>query len=256
MPMNTPPALDRDLDILEMPLNGLAAYWLSVKKLRDTRKGSKIIQEEIAYAKEPYIRHLLEISFSSLPGETVRKLAMVKQRVIMKDIRRKLDLMRIALSAISDAENPRVTLIKMITLFPAPPVNERETMDLAVTMLDKVKRKEVDEKIFGNIDHTIKSEQLILRLLYYALLARREGKAALRPMIPHVRSLFFAEGLALLTDNFEDAFIKRRLAIHQREILADTFQKMDMAMEMCLGIKNKLSYDDVFKIAKAYMLEA
>lgn len=254
--MNTPAALERDLDILEMPLNGLAAYWLSVKKLRDTRKGIKIVQEEIAHTKEPYIRHLLEISFSNLPAETVRKLAVVKQRTLMKDIRRKLDLMRIALSAISNAENPRVTLIKMNTLFPSPPVKESETMDLAVAMIDRIKRKEVDGTVFGNIDHTLRNEQLILRLLYYALLARREGKGACAPMIPHVRSLFFAEGLSLLTDNFEDDFIKRRLRIHQREILADTFQKMDMAMEMCMAIKNKLAYEDIFKIAKAYMPDA
>lgn len=254
--MTTQPTLERDLDILEMPLNGLAAYWLSVKKLRDTRKGVKIIQEEIERAKEPYIRHLLDVSFSSLSPELVRKLTKVKQRTILKDIRRKLDLIRIALLAISDAENPRVTLIKMNALFPIPPVKENEIMEMAVAMIDRIKRKEVDGTVFGNIDHTIRNEQLMLRLLYYVLLARREGKAACAPMLPHVRSLFFTEGMALLTDKFDDDFIRRRLQIHQREILSDTFQKMDMAMEMCLGIKNKLRYDDVFKIAKSYMPDA
>ena len=43
----------QELDILEMPFEGLAAYWLSIKKIMDTKKGRAIVDEEIAHTDEP-----------------------------------------------------------------------------------------------------------------------------------------------------------------------------------------------------------
>ncbi len=253
--MTAQPVLERDFDILEMPVNGLAAYWLSVKKLRDTRKGAKIVQEEIAHIKEPFIKHLLEIAFSSMDAPMVRALAEAKRRVVLRELRRRHDLMRIAVLAIADNENPRVTLIKMNALFPVSPVRSAETMQTARAMIDRIKNKEVDGFVFGNVDHTLKNEQLILKLLYYVQLARREDRNACRAHIPHINSRYFADGLALLCDNFDEGFIRRKLEIQQRELLLETAMKMSMAIRMCLGIKQKLAYNDVFNIAKSYMAE-
>ena len=70
------PDTDRaDLDIVEMPAKAVAAYWLSLKKLMDSRKGARVVQEEMAAVTEPDIRLLLETAFgSSLPEEAVRRL--------------------------------------------------------------------------------------------------------------------------------------------------------------------------------------
>lgn len=67
--VNPGPAMDiekpQEFDIIEMPFEGLAAYWLSIKKILDAKKGRAIIDDEIAHTDEPFILHLLETVFSS-----------------------------------------------------------------------------------------------------------------------------------------------------------------------------------------------
>ena len=75
----------QELDILEMPFEGLAAYWLSIKKIMDTKKGRAIVDEEIAHTDEPYILHLLETAFSSLSRNMIRRLARVKKQTQLDD---------------------------------------------------------------------------------------------------------------------------------------------------------------------------
>ncbi len=48
----------KDFDILEMPAEGLAAYWLSIKKLIDVKRNKQVLEEEIRYTREPFIKFL------------------------------------------------------------------------------------------------------------------------------------------------------------------------------------------------------
>lgn len=245
----------REMDILEMPMSGLAAYWLSLKKLQDSRKGGKIIQEEQAATKEPYIRHLLDIVCSALPEETVRRLALAKQQALIHDTGRKLELMVVTLLSVARNENPRKTLVAMLSLFPFPPVKEAEVMDMAYQLPERIKRGEVDPAVMADIDHATRPEHLILRLLHYALTARREGKVAGLPMLKHARSLFFTENWSLLSDGFDPHFMEKRLATQKRHLLTAASLKMRMATEMALGIRNKYAYEDIFRIARSYMVD-
>jgi hypothetical protein len=249
------PPKPRDLDILEMPLSGLAAYWLSLKKLQDSRKGGRLIQEEQSVTQEPYIRHLLDVVFSSLPEDAVRRLAMAKRQALLRDTGRKLDLMSVTLLSVARNENPRKTLVAMLSLFPFPPVKEAEVMDTAHQIPERLRRGEMDPAIIADIDHAARPEHLILRLLHYALTARREGKAAALPMLKHARSLYFTENWALLSDGFDPHFMEKRLVAQKRHLLAAAGHKMRMATEMALGIRNKYAYEDIFRIARSYMVD-
>ncbi|QLA18711.1 hypothetical protein [Desulfolutivibrio sulfoxidireducens] len=249
------PPKPRELDILEMPLSGLAAYWLSLKKIQDTRKGGKIIQEEQAATEEPYIRHLLDIVSSALPEEPVRRLALAKERALLRETGRKLELMSVALLSVARNENPRKTLVAMLSLFPFPPVKEAEVMEAAYQLPERIKRGEVDQAVIADIDHAARPEHLILRLLHYVLTARREGKAAVLPLLKNARSLFFTENWSLLSDGFDPHFMEKRLCAQKRHLLASARHKMRMATEMALGIRNKYAYEDIFRIARSYMVD-
>jgi hypothetical protein len=250
-----PPAKPREMDILEMPASGLAAYWLSLKKLQDTKKGVKIITEEQAATDEPFIRHLLDIVFSPLPEDVVRRLAAAKEQAQLRELGRKLNIMAIALLSVARNENPRKTLVAMLGLFPFPPVRENEAMDTAHQMAERIKRGELDPTIVADVDHAARSEHLILRLLHYVLTARRDGKAAAVPMLAHARSLYFTENWSLLADGFDPSFLERRLAAQRAQILASTRHKMRMSTEMALGIRNKFAYDDIFRIARSFLAD-
>jgi hypothetical protein len=250
-----PPPAPREMDLLEMPASGLAAYWLSLKKLQDAKKGVKIIQEEQAATNEPFIRHLLDIVFSALPEETVRRLALAKEQALLRDIGRKLTIIAVTLLSVARNENPRKTLVAMLSFFPFPPLREAEAMDTANQFPERIKRGELDPAIIADVDHAARAEHLILRLLHYALTARRDGKAAAVPLLKHARSLYFTENWTLLSDGFDPPFLERRLASQRAQLLAATRCKMRMATEMALGIRNKFSYEDVFRIARSFMAD-
>ena len=249
MDMETP----QELDILEMPFEGLAAYWLSIKKIVDAKKGRAIIDDEIAHTDEPYILHLLETVFSSLSRNMIRRLASVKKETQLEDYGRKIDLMRIAAFAIASGENPRITLVRMDSKFAAPLITEDKALDMATAMFDAIRPKGVNFDILLSVDHKLKSDRLLVKLLFFVMFARREGKQGLEKFLPHFGSRFFSEGVSLAIDNFEADFLAHHLESMRDNTIAETGRKMDMAMEMALAIRDKLSYDDVFRIARAYM---
>lgn len=243
----------QELDILEMPVEGLAAYWLSIKKIMDARKGRDILDEEIAGASEPYILHLLETVFSSLDAPLVRRLAAAKRDILMDDYRTKIDLMRLAIFAIASGENPRITLVRMDSKFAHPLMTEERAFDMASAMFDALKPKGVDLHILLSVDHKLKADRLLVKLLFFVMFARREGKQNLDRFIPYLGSRFFSEGVSLAIDNFEADFLANHLESIRDKVMVDTGRKMDMALEMALAIRNKINYDDIFRIARTYM---
>ncbi|QJB58337.1 hypothetical protein HFN16_02050 [Pseudodesulfovibrio sp. zrk46] len=243
----------QELDILEMPFEGLAAYWLSVKKILDAKKGRSIIDEEIAHTDEPFILHLLETVYTPLSRNMVRRLAGVKKETLIEDYTRKIDLMRVAAYAIAAGENPHVTLVRMDSKFSVPPIGESKAMDMATAMFDAIKPKGVKLDILLSVDHKIQVDRLLVKLLFFSMYARREGKQTLEKFLPYFNSRFFAEGVSLAIDNFEADFLDHHLMSMRDNTLRETARKMDMATELALGIRDKHSYDDLFRIARAYM---
>lgn len=243
----------QEFDILEMPFEGLCAYWLSVKKLMDTRKGRAIIDEEIAHTEEPFILYLLETAFSALSRDTVRRLVRIKRDVHLEDYERKIDLMRLAVYAIASGENPRVTLVRMDSKFAAPLMTETRAFEMATAMFDAIKPRGVDLDTLLSVDHKLKPDRLLVKLLFYVMYARRESRQGLERFMPHLGSPFFAEGISLAIDNFEADFLAHHMADIRDRTILETGRKMDMALEMALAIRDKLAYDDVFRIGRAFM---
>jgi hypothetical protein len=243
----------QELDILEMPVEGLAAYWLSIKKIMDARKGRDILDEEIAATSEPYILHLLETVFSALDIPLVRRLAQTKRDILIDDYRTKIDLMRLAIYAVASGENPRITLVRMDSKFAHPLMTEDRAFDMATAMFDALKPKGVDLDILLSVDHKLKADRLLVKLLFFVMYARREGRQNLDRFIPHLGSRFFSEGVSLAIDNFEADFLANHLENIRDRVMVETGRKMDMALEMALAIRTKTAYDDIFRIARTYM---
>ena len=56
------------VDLLTIPLDGLAAYWLSLRKPVGSARNLKALENEAAFAADAYIRHLPHMALSSLPA--------------------------------------------------------------------------------------------------------------------------------------------------------------------------------------------
>lgn len=243
----------QELDIVEMPVEGLAAYWLSIKKITDSRKGRSLIDEEIGHTDEPYILHLLETVFSKLPKDMVRKLATVKKEILLEDYGRKIDLMRISAFAIAASENPRVTLVRMDSKFASPLITEDKALDMATAMFNAIKPKGVNLTDLLTVSHKVPADRLLVKLLFFVMFSRREGRQNLDRFLPYLGSRFFSEGISLAIDKFEPDFLAHHLESMRDNVIIDTKRKMDMALEMALAIRGKYAYEDIFRIARAYM---
>jgi hypothetical protein len=243
-----------DFDLLEIPLEGLAAYWLTLKKTMGGKKGLKVVQEEFSAMDEPFMRHLLEIGFSSFNAEQIRRFATIKKETILNDLKRKLYLMLIALMGIYNKENPQQILIRIISRFPISPVLEKEVFDRAQEMLHAhLGGQPIDPRVVS-LRHSTEAQAMIVSLIFFSMLIRRRGVEDCAPFLSELRSPLFSEGLSLIIDKFDYDFIKHRLNLQKNEILQDTQTKMDMAMELCIAIREDMAYEDLLRIAHSFML--
>ncbi|WP_291321853.1 hypothetical protein [Desulfonatronospira sp.] len=245
--------LPSDFDLLEMPLEAVLAYWLSVGKVMESRDVS-FLQRERDNTSEPYIRHLLGLLASSLPAEKLEKYAGVKKKTIIDDLQRKFVLMSISVLGMSTNENPQKVLIRIISKFSISPVYEKEIFEAAQSALAGLDKDEAHKKRFLNVDHRLKLETLILNLIIHNMLSRRLGRNELKDFVQYVRSFYFAEGLSYIIDGFDYDFVKYRLNLQKKAILDLTETKMDMSLNMCSGIKSGLSYNDLKLIGSSYLL--
>ena len=91
----------KEFDLMEMPLEGVAAFWLSVKKTMDSKKkGDEFLFEEAKHTREPHVRFLLELTASSFAPERCEELAQVRKKNILAELQRKYVLMAICLLGI------------------------------------------------------------------------------------------------------------------------------------------------------------
>ncbi len=244
----------RDFDIIEIPLEGVAAYWLSIKKLVDEKRSFKPLGEEAEYTSEPYIKYLLDVVFSKLSPARVQELATLKRMAMLEEFARKVNLMRISLMDIATGENPRKSLAKMTAQYAKAPLGEEKAFELVQELVKQAQKNPSETPAFFSIDHRQKPEQLMVSLLFYVFWSRRKGKFACQPLLELVSSAFFQDGLSLVIDGFDAPFVRKRLKIHKQALLQESRVKMELSEKMSLAIREKYSYDDVFRIAKACLV--
>lgn len=244
----------RDFDLSEMPVEGVAAYWLSLKKLVGNRRNFRRLRQEAEFTSEPFVRHLLEIIFSGDMGEErVRRCAAARGEFLRGELTRRLDLMRVAVMDMAAGDNPLRTMARIAALYPSPPIATDRALGYAQELLRQAGEKPPTARFF-NVSHRLQDDRLVVVLLFYILLSRHHGRMACRPFLGHMRSRFFADGMALVIDGFDAPFVRNWLKKHKQVLLDDMRGKMAMSLELALGIKARLGYDDVFRIARSYML--
>ncbi len=246
--------IQRDFDIVEIPIEGVAAYWLAIKKLLEGKRNFKPLGEEAAYTSEPYIKHLLECLSSDLSEDRMKHYSDIRQGNMLKVLGRKFDLMRMALLDVATAENPRKTLAKMTAQYALPPLNEEKAFNYAQELMQHAGEELPEKGAMFNIDHRLRDDRLMVALLFYVLWSRREGKMACEPFLEFVSSNYFTDGLALVIDGFDAPFVRKRLQIHKESIMSETRMKMEMSVELSVAIKQKLTYEEVFRVARAYLV--
>jgi hypothetical protein len=250
-PQQTAPA---EFDLLEMPLEGVAAFWLSIKKTLDSKKKSdNFLQAEARHTREPHIRFLLELTSSSLSPERCETLAVIRKKNILDDLQRKYVLMAIGLLGIASKENPQKVMIRFLSKFHIAPIFEKQVFEVAQLMLKNLENTQLNKAKFLNIDHKLSIEALIINLIFYCMLARRNGAKFLLDFQEYIASRFFKDGLDLICDGFDYDFIKFRLNLVQKEFLAAVETKLDLSMHMMTAIKSETPFNDLYLIAKAYL---
>ena len=253
--MSDDTAVRSGLDILTIPAAGYAAYWLSVKRLADRKRGPDALDEELAYVGEPYTRLLLTCVQSGLEDQAVRLMAGAKSQALVRDFRRKLRLMRQAVSAVALGENPGKTLITLSGAFGAPVLDEARTMTEAQNLIELMRAGTLDKAVFPDVSHLTRPEELILKLLFLALWARRQGRSGLADFLPGVSLPYLSDALRLCIDGLDEPFIRRRLESQARELLIETRHKMRLGLEMALAVKNRRPQEETLGLARSFLLD-
>lgn len=244
----------KEFDLMEMPLEGVAAFWLSVRKTMDAKKkGDEFLREEAKHTREPHVRFLLELAASSFTPARSEELAQVRKKNILAELHRKYVLMAIGLLGIVSKENPQKVMIRFLSKFHIAPIFEKQVFEVAQVMLKNLDNAELNKTKFLNIDHKLKIEALIINLIFYCMLARRSGADSLLEYQEFISSQYFKDGLALICDGFDYDFVKFRLNLVKKEILETMEMKMDLSMHMMSAIKSGTPFQDLYLIAKAYL---
>lgn len=243
----------KDFDLLDIPCEGVAAYWLSLKKLIGNKRNFKGIAEEAEYTSEPFIRFLLEIAFSRYSEQRIRMLAEAKQRTLLTEVSRRFNLMRICILDVATGENPHRTLAKLEAQFVEPPVTDEKAIHLAQELVKVVSEKPQGAERYIAVGHKTQDDKLLVTLLFYVMLARHEGKMACQPWLPYISLRYFRDGLAMVADGFDAPFVRKWLKEHQLVLLEAAEHKMKMSLELALAIARKEDYEDIFVLAQSYM---
>jgi hypothetical protein len=255
---DTPHAPDTGagLDMRGMPREGLAAYWLSLKKLLDDGGGRDLFAQEAGHTPAPFVQYLLSLATAELDEEHMRSLAATKKRSLLLERQRSFASMRKAVLGIAAGESPRATLITMLGCWPHPLIAEARAGELAQTMLHALDAKQEGAEALLAVDTRTKPDRLLVKLNCLAMLARRGGPGgpgSLADWLPLMREPLLSEGLSLVIDNFESRFVESHMQRMQDEILAEMDLKMDLATDMALGLVAGMNYAQLALVAGAYL---
>ncbi len=237
---------------MQQPLEAVAAYWLSLRKLVGGNRTLKPLEQEADFVAEPFARHLLALALSDLAPARFRQCASIGARAELMRLSRQIDFMRITVMDIAQGENPRRTLARMLALFAAPPENPEALLDKAQNTLKRaLDRKATREEYL--VDHRLSDAELCVVLLFYAVMARRHGKAAGRPFLPQVGSAYFADGLALVVDGFDLPFVRKWLKKYKETLLTDMDRKYALSMDMCEALRDRLPFEAMELLARSHI---
>ncbi|NJB67350.1 hypothetical protein GGQ74_000990 [Desulfobaculum xiamenense] len=240
------------LDITEMPLEGIAAYWLSLKKIMGGKVAPKLALDEAGRTEEPYIRYLLESCFTGLSDDQFLRVAGFKAETVVRGMQLRQGLIREAVLSMSAGENPRKALVRMAAHFPAQLMPEEKISRMALEMVKKARAGSGTEYTV-TIDYTTAADQLLVKLMFYVFWARHEGAGSMRTFAETSRCLLFREALSMVEDGFDRSFIKACVDTRCEGLVREARLKMNMAAELALALRGKLSYDEMFVVAQAYM---
>ncbi len=138
-------------------MEGVAAYWLSLKKLVGNRRNFKGLDQEAEFTSEPFVRHLLEITFSGDMGEDrVRRCAAARGDLLRGELDRRLDLMRVAVMDVAGGENPLRTMARIAARYPVPPITTEKALGYAQELLRQAGEKPPAERFF-DVSHRLQT---------------------------------------------------------------------------------------------------
>ena len=240
------------ITFLYMPIDGVAAYWLSLRKLIGNARNMKALEAETQFVSEPFVRHLLDMLLSQMSPERCRALGETCGQSEVDRLGRQFDLMRIAILDIATGENPLRTLAKITAHFPAPIKAPEEMLESGQAHVAAALNGSLDPEAC-RVTHLMSDEALATVLLFYATLCRRHGKAACRNFLPQEGSLFFTDALSLVVDGFDAPFIRKWMKKYKAVLLNDMQRKMALSIDMCAAIQERVPFEEMRFLVRSYI---
>ena len=240
------------ISFLYMPIDGVAAYWLSLRKLVGNARNTKALEAETQFVGEPFVRHLLDMLLAQLAPERCRSLAETCGKNEIDRLDRQFDLMRIAVLDMATGENPLRTLARMTALFPAPIPDPEGMLESGQSHVAAALNGSLPPEAY-QIDHHMTDQALATTLLFYATLCRRHGKAACRNFLPQEGSLFFTDALSLVMDGFDAPFIRKWMKKYKAVLLADMQRKLSLSIDMCAAIQERVPFEEMRFLVRSYI---
>ncbi|SBW11029.1 conserved hypothetical protein [uncultured delta proteobacterium] len=240
------------ISFLYLPIDGVAAYWLSLRKLLGNARNMKALEAETQFVGEPLVRHLLDMLIMQVAPERFRQLAETCGKGEIDRLDRQFDLMRVAVMDMATGENPLRTLAKMTAHFPAPLTDPEGMLESAQANLAAALNGTLPPEVY-RVDHHMADQALAATLLFYATLCRRHGKAACRSFLPQDGSLFFTDALSLVVDGFDAPFIRKWMKKYKHVLLNDMQRKIALSADMCAAIQNRMPFEEMRFLVRSYI---
>ena len=241
-----------NVTFLYMPIDGVAAYWLSLRKLLGGARNLKALESEAQFVDEPFVRYLLEMLMSQLSPQRGRLFAELALESELVRLNRQLNLIRVAVMDITTGENPLRSLARLSAQFPSPPEDAERLMEAAQANAGQAVNSILPPESY-RIDHFMTDDALTGALLFYIVLSRRHGKNACRSFLPQKGSLFFTDALSLVVDGFDAPFVRKWMKQFKETILTDMRRKMMLSIDMCSAIGERLSFEDMRFLVRSYI---
>ena len=237
---------------LHMPLDGVAAYWLSLRKLVGNSRGTKVLETEAGFVHEPFVRHVLDMLISQVSPDRFRQLAKLCGESEIARLDRQFDLIRLTVLDISTGENPLRTLARMTALFPLPLEDPEQMLEVAQARVAGALNATLPVEAY-TVDHFLNDEALATTLLFYATLCRRHGKTACRPFLPQPNAMLFTDALSLVVDGFDTPFIRKWMKRFKTTILSDMERKVALSIDMSVSIQERVPFEEMRFLMHSYL---
>lgn len=240
------------ISFLNLPIDGVAAYWLSLRKLQGNARNMRALEAESQFIAEPFIRHLLDMLIAQLPAARIRQVAEICCKSEIDRLERQFDLMRIGVLDAATSENPLRTLARIAARLPSPLADPAALLESAQANVANAPGGSIPPEAH-TVSHRLGDETLAAALLFYVTLSRRHGKAACRSFLPQEGSVFFTDALSLMADGFDAPFIRKWMKRCKTTILTDIHRKIALSTDMCAAMAERIPYEEMRFIVRSYI---